>query len=570
MRRIFTPFFLLLAFWMCGCTLLSESNGMTPFWNKYEPGTRQGRAYSHHLAGIISERQGELHQALEEYNAVLKKDAKAVTPWLRLIRTQLRLEDGTAALESCEKALRSIPDSPELWIALAELHHNAGNIEEAVEAIKQAITLRPDDLTGYGALVELQEKTNDLVAAIEIYEKLIEKSPDSAALYYQLGINFTRIEDNESAKKALLRVLELEPRVTRARFLLALVYFQLNDFPNCEMQLRAYLQERPDDTTALEYLAGTLYRTDRREEARDVFEHIIAQGNVSPKNHLQLAWTLFQLGELERAQQFALEGGAYIFADVLFALAQSEKPGDEAWTTNPWDDRYTFDEVDTESDLILGILPTLFGQEEVVTALAGRLETLEKKTGFSPVLEFFRARILLQGEKYEEARDCFQSLFTEGVTSKYFHYYSAVIEEEKGNIDEAEKHLRAFLRDDPDDPDVMNYLGFMFSENNRNLEEAESLLKRALALDPENPYYMDSLGWVYYRQGKGKEALQMIRGAIYGMESDDAVLRDHLGDVYLLLGNTERALAEWRRSIRLDPTMEPVRKKIEAHTAIAP
>ena len=116
----------------------------------------------------------------------------------------------------------------------------------------------------------------------------------------------------------------------------------------------------------------------------------------------------------------------------------------------------------------------------------------------------------------------------------------------------------------------MNYLGFMFAENNRNLEEAESLLKRALALDPENPYYMDSLGWVYYRQGKGKEALQMIRGAIYGMESDDAVLRDHLGDVYLLLGNTERALAEWRRSIRLDPTMEPVRKKIEAHTAIAP
>ena len=570
MHRIFTLFFLLLASWMCGCTLLSQSNGMTPFWSRSEAGPRQGRAYSHHLAGIICERQGDLRQAVAEYNAVIKRDRKAVTPWLRLIRTQMRLEEPGTALESCKKALKNIPDSPELWIGLAELQHNEGNIEEAVEAIKQAISLRPNDLTGYGALVELQEKTNDLVAAIEIYEKLIEKSPDSAALYFQLGINLTRIGDNGSAKEALLRVLELEPRVTRARFLLALVYFELNDFSNCETQLRAYLRERPEDTTASEYLAGTLYRTGRQQEARDILEHIISQGNVSPKNHLQLAWTLFRLGEFERAQQFALEGGAYLFADILFAFVRSATPGEETWTTNPWDDRYTFDEVETESDLILATLPPLFGQDELVTALASRLETFEKEAGFSPVLKFFQARILVQGEKYDDARACLQALFSQGITSKYFHYYSAVIEEETDHIDEAEKHLREFLREDPDDPDVMNYLGFMFAENNRNLDEAESLLKRALALDPENPYYMDSLGWVYYRQGKGKEALQLIRKAIYGMESDDAVLRDHLGDVYLLLGNPERALAEWRRALRLDPSMETVRKKIEMYTPANP
>lgn len=563
MHKIFTVLFLVLACWTCGCSLLSQSNGVPPLWSRRDMATQQGRAYSHHLAGTISERQGDLKQAIAEYNAVIKRDPRAVTPRLRLIRTHLRLEENEAALEACKKALDQIPDTPELWIALAELYHNDGNVEEAVDAIKKAIVLRPNDLTGYGALVELQEKTNDLVAAIEIYEKLIERSPDSAALYYQLGINLTRIKDSESARKALERVLELEPRVTRARFLLALVLFELNDFENCAEHLRTYLQERPEDTAALEYYAGALYRLGRAEEARETLEQVIAREDASPKNYLQLSWVLLQMGNLDRAQQLALEGGALVFADIIFALSHFEKTDKEAWTTNPWDDRYTFDEVETESDLILGTLPMFFGKTEFGEALSAKLETLETEAGFSPIIQFFQARVLLHGEKYDEALSRLNALLAQGTDSKYIHYHCAVIAEKKHNIDEAETHLRAFLKASPDDPDVLNYLGFLFAENNRKLDEAERLLKRALVLDPENPYYMDSLGWVYYRQGKGKEAAQMIRSAIYGMDSDDAVLRDHLGDVYLLLGNKERALAEWRRAIRLDPSMGTVREKIE-------
>ncbi|NLV44388.1 MAG: tetratricopeptide repeat protein [Candidatus Hydrogenedentes bacterium] len=565
MHKILSPVLLLVTLWMCGCTGIPYQGGLYPFGNRNAPKAKQGQSYARHIAGIIHERQGALDKAVANYTQVIRRDGKAVTPRLRLLRAYLRLGQNQEALLACKEALEQIPSSHELWIAFAELNHSTGNIDEAVNAIKKAIALRPEDLSGYGALVELQEKTNDLVAAIEIYEKLIERSPDSAALYYQLGINLTRIGDNESAKNAFSRVLELEPQVARARLLLALVYFDLTDYENSAAQLRAYLQDRPDDATALEYYAATQYRLGLPDNAQLSLERMVNSGEAGPRNHLQFAWVLLELGDMEQSQQHALEGSGYLLADLIFALANLNQAGTENWTGNPWEDRYTLEEIETETDLILEALPALYGKREVPEAFCSKLQALSEKFGFSPPLEFLRGRMLLYAEKYEEALACFESLLQREVQSKHIHYHCAVIHEKLKNISKAENHLLDFIKLDPDDPDVLNYLGYLYAENDLNLDKAEALLQRALALDPDNPYYLDSLGWVYYKQGKGEEAARLIRRAIYGMENDDAVLRDHLGDIYLLLGDKERAVAEWRHALRLDPSLETIREKIERH-----
>ncbi len=561
--KILNPVFLIGVIWMGGCALLRHWPDTIPMYEE----TRQGDAYAHHLAGIIHEHNAELDQAAAAYTEVIGYDEKAVTPRLRLIRTYLRLGKNQEAVTACEMALKQIPDSPELWIAMGELYHDQGNMDKAVEALKRAIALRPDNLAGYGALVELQEENNDLVAVIEIYERLIERSPDSAALYYQLGTNLSRIGDHAGARNAFERVLTLEPNVTRVRFLLALVLFEQQEYQKCEEQLRVYLKERPEDVLAMQYQAGVLYRLGRVEEAREILEVLITQGSASPKDYLQLSWLMLQAGETERAQQFALEGGACFLADVIFALSLFEKPEEDAWPTNPWDDRYTLDEIEAETDLILASLSGLMGSLPMGDVLIGKLEVLRENMGFSPILEFFCARVFLYSEKYGEALVLLDTLRARGTNSKHIHYHSATVAEKKKSFSDAEYHLRAFLEIEPDNADVLNFLGYLYADYNQKLDEAEDLLRRALAIDPENPYYLDSLGWVYYRQGKGEEAAQLVRQAIYGMEGDDALLRDHLGDIYFLLGNTERALAEWRHAIRLDPSLEKVRDKIETHTS---
>ena len=552
---------------LAGCAAVSYLTGVDTYWGHTAPVTSQGRAYSLYIAGVIHERRGELDKAIDAWLEVIAFDEQAVSPRLRLIRAQLRRGDYEQALDFCQEALRHSPDMPELWIMYGELNHRLGNIETAITAFMKTIELRPDDLTGYGALIDLQESTNDLVAAIEIYEQLINRSPNSAALYYQLGITLARINDAEYARETFEKVLELEPRITRARFFLALVLFELEEFERCADELLIYLGERPDDGVALAYRAAALARMGYLREARRTLELLLATDEAGAKHNLQLAWVLLQLGENESAQQFALEAGAYLFADIIFAGTLLEDSASDRQPGNLWDDRYSLDEVEAECDLFIGAVLGMYGERAAGEQTLDMLDALTDAAAFSPSLTFLRARILLYLERYQEALEALESMRSKDIVSKYIHYYSAIAFEKLEDFHGTEYHLRAFLEINPDDPDVLNFLGYFYAEHNVHLDEAEALLTRALKQDPENPYYLDSLGWIYYRQGKAMEAAELIRRAIYGMESDDAELRDHLGDVYLLKGNVERALAEWRRAFRLDPSMPGVREKIEKYSA---
>jgi len=550
---------------LAGCATLSFITGADTYWGRTAPVTKQARAYALHIAGMMYERRGEMERAAEAWTAVINLDEMALAPRLRLIRAHLRNGDHEKALSICRDALKRLPDTAELWIVYGELNHRLGNIEEAIAAFMKTIEISPDNLTGYGALIELQESTNDLVAAIDIYEKLIERSPNSAALYYQLGINLARIKDVEYARDTFQRVLELEPRITQAHFFLALTLFELGDFERCAEEMHLYLSERPGDVAALEYRAAALARLGHLEKARYTLELLMAGNEAAPKHYLQYAWILLELEQTERAQQFALEAGAYLFADIIFAcdllrtVPLAEQP------STPWDDRFSLDDVEAESDLFIAAVLNMFDEKATSQKIFAMLDSLNDFVAFSPPLAFFRARLLLFLEQYAEAIDTLLTIHSNGVVSKHTHYHSAVAYEKSGDFQNTEKHLVAYLEINPDDPDVLNFLGYFYAEHNVHLDKAEELLNRALKQDPENPYYLDSLGWIYYKQGKAQEAEELIRRALYGMDSDDAELRDHLGDVYLLQGDTERALREWQRALRLDPSLDAVQKKIEKH-----
>ncbi len=550
---------------LTGCAAMSYLAGVDSHFGRYATTSQQGRAYTHYMAGIFHERRGEFHQAIASWEKVIDLDPEAQSPRLRLVRAYLQRGDYERALAYCKEALEHSPDSPELWILYGELSHRTDDIEAAIEAFMKVIALRPDDLMGYGALLELQERTNDMVAAIDIYEHLIERSPDSAALYYQLGINLARINDVEYAREMFEKVLELEPRITRARFFLALVLFEMEAFQDCAEQFSKYLVTRPGDVPAMAYRAAALSRIGQWEDARRTLELLLATGEAAPKHYLQYAWVLNQQDNAERAQQFALEAGAYLLADIIFAVDALDTTQEDDAVETIWDDRFSLDEVETESDLFVSAVLGLYGETDAARPILSMLDRLEDAVSFSPSLALFRVRVLLYLEQYHDALKILEAIREKEAESKYLHYYSAIAFDSLDDFTGTEYHLRAYLELAPDDPDVLNFLGYLYAEHDVHLDEAEALLQRALKQDPDNPFYLDSLGWIYYRQSRAEEAATLIRRAIYGMESDDAVLRDHLGDVYLLKGDVKRALGEWRRALRLDPSMQEVREKIDAY-----
>jgi predicted Zn-dependent protease len=168
-------------------------------------------------------------------------------------------------------------------------------------------------------------------------------------------------------------------------------------------------------------------------------------------------------------------------------------------------------------------------------------------------------------ERHADALPILDAVLAKFTPDQWVHYYLAICHEELGHFEETERHLAAYMQFIPDDPDILNFLAYLYAENGVKLDEATALLNKAMAADPENPYYMDSMGWVYYKQGRGDEAVELIQKAIYGMETDDAVLRDHLGDAYLLKGDVTRAREEWQRALRLDPDMPGLQQKLDQH-----
>jgi CHAT domain-containing protein/tetratricopeptide (TPR) repeat protein len=144
-------------------------------------------------------------------------------------------------------------------------------------------------------------------------------------------------------------------------------------------------------------------------------------------------------------------------------------------------------------------------------------------------------------------------------------YFRGICYDRTGQWDRAEVDLRKALELDPDEPQVLNYLGYSWIDRSINVEEAFRMLQRAVEQQPNDGYIVDSLGWAYYRSGNYEVALKILERAAR-LKPDDPTINDHLGDLYAKLGRRSEARDQWIRARILKPEPEDL-KKIEEKLA---
>lgn len=131
--------------------------------------------------------------------------------------------------------------------------------------------------------------------------------------------------------------------------------------------------------------------------------------------------------------------------------------------------------------------------------------------------------------------------------------------------DKAEADMLKALELQPDQPLILNYLGYSWVDMHRNVERATKMIERAVQLRPNDGAIVDSLGWALYRQGKYHEAVIQLERAVE-LKGGDPVITDHLGDAYWRVGRQEEAKFQWRRALGLNPEQElglAVQRKID-------
>ncbi|MEQ8406125.1 MAG: tetratricopeptide repeat protein [Oceanicaulis sp.] len=131
-------------------------------------------------------------------------------------------------------------------------------------------------------------------------------------------------------------------------------------------------------------------------------------------------------------------------------------------------------------------------------------------------------------------------------------YYAGVCRQSAEGWRAAEPYFLAALEAAPDEPRVLNHLGYNWIVLGERAEEGFDLVARAAELAPENGAILDSLGWGHFKQDRLDEAVTWLERAVERSPSDPTI-NWHLGDAYAAVGRPLEARFQWRRALELDP-----------------
>ena len=131
-------------------------------------------------------------------------------------------------------------------------------------------------------------------------------------------------------------------------------------------------------------------------------------------------------------------------------------------------------------------------------------------------------------------------------------YMRAVDYQESNHWPDAERDLTLALKQRPDEPELLNFLGYSWIDRGEKLHEALAMVQKAVDTDPKSGAMIDSLGWGYYRLGDYKSAVDKLEQAVE-LEAGDPDVNNHLGDAYWRVGRRVEARFQWDRVLTLEP-----------------
>jgi tetratricopeptide (TPR) repeat protein len=140
-----------------------------------------------------------------------------------------------------------------------------------------------------------------------------------------------------------------------------------------------------------------------------------------------------------------------------------------------------------------------------------------------------------------------------------YYYYRGICEERSHQWPKAEADMKKALELQPDQPNVLNYLGYSWIDQGVNLDDGMKMIKRAVEQRPDDGYIVDSLGWAFFRIGNYDEAMKNLERAVE-LRPEDPTINDHLGDAYWRVGRKLEAKFQWAHARDLKPEPDDLPK----------
>jgi len=208
----------------------------------------------------------------------------------------------------------------------------------------------------------------------------------------------------------------------------------------------------------------------------------------------------------------------------------------------------------------------LMGDEAEAVDLATEAITLAENTAEEAITRAVKAQILEQfgrlGESLVFAREARELDDTHDR-----RMYLAHILGKAGEVEEGLQLIRRERLRRPNDPYMLNTLGYFLISHTEELVEGYQVLYRANAMARNDPYIADSLGWAYFKLGHLDDAERLIDLARRELAPNiHWELEHHIGDIYWYQGREDEAREAWTTALNEFPpyrTAEELREKLE-------
>lgn len=398
---------------------------------------------------------------------------------------------------------------------------NAGRLtyvqrEELLAGYLQELEKYPQDeqlLIGLGLLSQLQERPED---ALEYARQTLKVHPRSTAATLLESSVLHHLNRTDEAIARLAAMLEHHPHHLRLRLQYARLLVN-QDLSKAHQQFEILVQQHPEDPDLLLSLALVAMEEKNLDSAANALEQLLDfEAKASIAN-----FYLGQVSELRGERKRA----------VLHYL--QVQPGENFLQAN------------------VNLLNIMVSEGDLLSAS----QHIERVVTASPELadnyQLLHAQALTRHDYLDAADAVLTQALTRSPNNADLRYSRALVYEKQNQLPKAEQDLRLILTREPNNPLVLNALGYMLADRTQRLAEAQEFLLQAVALSPEDPAIIDSLGWLYFRLGDYSEALVLLRRA-YHLYPDPEVAA-HLGEVLWVIGEQDEARNVWQQSLERHP-----------------
>ncbi len=169
-------------------------------------------------------------------------------------------------------------------------------------------------------------------------------------------------------------------------------------------------------------------------------------------------------------------------------------------------------------------------------------------------------------QNYEAAYEWFNRVVeldeSEGRLDWRSYYARGLALDALGRWNQAEADFLKSIEISPNQPEVLNHLGYSWVDRGVHLEKAFKYIQTAVELSPHAGHIVDSLGWAYYRLGRYDKAVEHLEDAV-ALAAGDPTINDHLGDAYWRSGRHLEAGFQWKHALDVE-TDETRRAVIKA------